>query len=395
MTLHDDHGELPGHAEVLLRRLERIRDLSVRSKHIHAQHIHFAERCRVLGDHLRGVLTLSTDHHYAAALGLTRTALEHHLMDRLLFLANRWIQETNIKTRAVPAEEARLAALKAGPRPDLVRWWYDPPPVGTMKILIRGIFREGSLGRGLTVSPYYFWIDQFDPFTVTKKVSSRVATGFGDRDMEVRRAAESKRERLRYFTFDKLQRNLDANSLLQPRLGVQVDVHHAFLSAFVHGAHHAYSLLHGSNSPSRLGYFDHYASELALLYVIAIAAAEIETYGRMAKRPPRLGLLQWQVVEAEIAAARAATSYFWFLSGEPTMYDRIHELHTRIPRPSTSGNFAVPARALVNPASLNPSRVRYYTNPFRRLVKLHETSQELVSGHFFQSPFPRPDARLR
>ena len=152
MTLRDDHGALPGHAEVLLRRLDTFDGLSApETATLYFQHMQYAERCRVLGNHLRGILDLSARYWYAAALAGTRTALEHHLIDRLLFLADRWVAEIPVKAENVQAEEARLAALKAGQRPDFVSWRYRK------------------------VQGY-----QYNPFRVKKKVASRVAMGFRD-----------------------------------------------------------------------------------------------------------------------------------------------------------------------------------------------------------------------
>ena len=77
-----------------------------------------------------------------------------------------------------------------------------------------------------------------------------------------------------------------------------------------------------------MGSFDHYWSELLLLYVIVIAAAELEIYGRIARRIPRLDLRDWDDVLSEAREAQAASSYFWFLSGAPEVYDRIDTVHT-------------------------------------------------------------------
>lgn len=355
----------------------------------HDQHRRCAERCVVLADHLSGVLDLAARFRYAAALGLTRTALEHHLIDRLLFLADRWVIEIPAKAENLQAEKARLAALKAGKRPDFVSWRYKKVP-GIIDLVIRGVFKEGSVGRGSTVSPYFFWVYQYNPFTVKKKVAPGVAMGFRDPGAQEKWAKESKNEWDRRFAFGRLRKNLDANRLLRPRLGVQVDVHYAFLSAFVHGVQKAYEKVHHRNTP--FGTFDHYASELALLYVIAIAAAELEMFGRMAKRDPRLALLDWATVEAEIAAARIASSYFWFLSGEPHSYDRIQQVHSRKPILARG----VPSKRLRrDPASLSPSRVKYYADPLDRLVHLHQSSREMFSGQTFLSPFERLDARFR
>lgn len=391
MTLHDDHDALPTHADVLLRRLAGLQRLFAPAKVGHFQHMRHAERSRILGDHLQGILVLSSAGHYAAAFVLARTALEHHLVDRLVFLANRWmVVNDGIKAANASAEEARLAALKAGTRPDIVRWWYEPKS-GSMHVIIRGRYREGHIGRGWTLSPYYFRIDQFDPFTVQQSMQGRVATGFQDPDSIAAWAAESAATWSRHFTYRNLRKNLDINQLLRPRLGVQVDVHYAFLSAYVHGAKRAHDLIYGHNTPSNLGDFDHFASELALLYVIVIAAAELEVFGRMARRSPRLRLHDWTVVWGEVEAARAASSHLWFLSGGPHIYDRIHELDTRTSRPRPGKPFVMPPR--LDPLTLDPSEVRYYVNPLDRLLKLHHSYQELMTGQVYQSPFDRPDIR--
>ncbi len=350
VTLRDDHGDLPAHADVLLRRLEELTGEPDRGRVIHGQHMKHAQRARVLADHLRGVLGLAAEYHYAGALALTRTALDHHLVDRLLFLATRWTEGGAIK---------------------------------------KGRYRAGSVGRGMIISQYFFLVDQYDPFRV-KKLAGRLATGFRDQQGLEAWAAESRRVWHRHFTYDKLRENLELNHLLRPRLGIQIDVHYAFLSAFVHGGEKAYELVYGHNIPNRVGTFDHCASELALLYVVALAAAELEVFGRMTRRMPRLHLTEWPAIEAEVAAARSSSSHFWFLSGEPNIFDRIQEIHTRLRiRPGSR----LPKRLPGDPGTLDPRRVRYYPNPLERLVRLHHHEREMLTGLLYQSPFDRPDIR--
>lgn len=389
MTLHDDHGLIAAHAGRLIHRLETLQSMTGPMKVAQHQHMQFAERGRALADHLSGIVTLTDAKHYASALALVRVALEHHLIDRLLFLANRWVQEYGVKANKVADEEKRLATLKAGPRDDIARWWYDKTR-GRMNVLIRGLFKEGSVGSGTTLSPYYFRLEQYDPFTGRKKLASMLATGFIEREVRQDLAEEQEREWFAAFTYEKLRKNLDANYLLRPRLGVQVDVHHGFLSAFIHPAQRAYESIHGHNIPSNAGGYDHYASELALLYVVAIAAAELEIYGRMSRRRPLLPLPEWLTVEHEVAEARLVTSHFWFLSGEPHLYDRIKELDTRLSWRKQPWKLP---RA--DPMTLPAARIRYYPNPLARLAGLHSSYHEFVTGQVFRSPFERPDARFR
>jgi len=139
-----------------------------------------------------------------------------------------------------------------------------------------------------------------------------------------------------------------------------------------------------------MGVFDHYASELLLLYVIVLAAAELEIYGRMARRDPPLGLRAWDVVMAEVRSAQAASSYFWFLSGGPEMFDRIDTVHT-----PPGGRRPKWGRPRVDPRAIKPIRIRYYRNPLERIAKLHQSWTELSTGLTHTSPFEWADAGHR
>ena len=309
-------------------------------------------------------------------------------MDRLIFLANRYVETyTGIKKADLDAEVAKLEILRTGDRPDIARWWWDD---SGMHVVVRGLHSKRSRkGRGQSISRYYFMVDEFDPFTGGKKHAATLASPFWPRAHRQQRAAASATAWRRWFTLNKLMEALAVNRLL-PGQAQQVDVHHSFLSGFVHPSKRGYQAIHGRNYPDRMGSYDHFASEILLLYVIVIAAAELEIYGRMAHRVPRLGLSHWPDVEAEVAAARIDSAYFWFLGGEPTMYDRIASVHT--PRGNARLRWGRPR---MDPASVPNSAVRYYADPLERLVKLHQTSREMATGLAYQSSFERPDAYRR
>jgi hypothetical protein len=83
---------------------------------------------------------LLSDHgHYASALVTIRTARDHHLIDRLLSLADRSVQVYSVNKTDLSDEEARLASLKAGPRPDIVRWWIEN---GRTDVLVKASTRR-------------------------------------------------------------------------------------------------------------------------------------------------------------------------------------------------------------------------------------------------------------
>ena len=139
-----------------------------------------------------------------------------------------------------------------------------------------------------------------------------------------------------------------------------------------------------------MGSFDHYASELCLLYVITIAAAELDAYGQMTRRTPAIGLSRWNDVMLEVREAQFASNYFWFLGDGPTMLDRIDTVHTPRARQKP-----MVGRPTIDPAYLPDDNVRYYSDPLKRLVRLHQSSQEMTTGLTFRSPFERPEARFR
>ena len=390
MTTLDDHGTLPAHAARMLDYLATIERRHVYGKSSNLIHMDHAKRARQLASHLRAVLALTESGHYASALVVVRAALEHHLMDRLLFLSRLYVESYGgIKKEDTEAEFSRLAALRVGTRPDISRWWRDDN-TGEINVVIRGLHSDKSTeGRGMILSPYYFRQDHFDPFTGGKKHAGKLAAPFWQREHVEDWANEAAAAWRRWFVHDRVMKGLRVNRLL-PRCEVHVDVHYAFLSGFAHPSKVGYEALYGRNTPDRMGTFDHFASELCLLYVITIAAVELEAYGRMTRRTPAIGLSGWDDVMLDVREAQLASSYFWFLGDGPTMLDRIDTVHT--PRAREKPKFG---RRKIDPAQLPVARIRYYSDPMERLVRLHQSSQEMTTGLYFQSPFERSDARFR
>ena len=387
MTRADNHDSLPRHAEVMLRRLEAVSGQAGSGGTMHMQHVDYAQRAHQLAQHLRAALTLSDAHLYPSAMVVLRAALEHHLMDRLIFLATRHIVTyIKVKKADVPVWDARLAAAKASAQPDIATWFWDP---SGMNLVYRGLHSNRSKkGRGRTISAYYFQVENYDPFTGPKKHAGRLAAPFWERRHIKQWAEESASTWRNVFRHEAVMKALRVNRLLAGK-HVAVDVHYHFLSAFAHPSKRGYEAFHGRGFPDRLGSFDHYGSELALLYVISIAGAELEIFGRMARRKPLLPTPGWEEISQEVREAQAASSYFWFLSGEPQPIDRIETVHT--PPGNTTPKWGKPR---LDPTALRPVRVRYYSDPLDRLVKLHHTFGEMATGLVHQSPFERKDGRF-
>jgi len=386
VTQFDDHGTLPEHADRLVARLEDVHGLSVHGSTMHMQHVDHAKRARQLAEHLRGVLALSDAHRYPSALVLVRAALEHHLMDRLVFLATRHVETYKMGKDKAAAEGAKLAALQQT-RPDLERWWWEES--GHLNVVWRGYHSNRSKkGRGQIISPYYFRIDDFDPFTGGKEHAAKVASPFWRKAHRQEWAKEAAAMWDQYFVHGRVMKAIDANNLLPGRMRMQVEIHYAFLSGYAHPSKKGYEALHGHNHPDRLGEFDHYGSEIALLYVITLAAAELDIFIRMCRRPPRLGLRGWDDIDAEMRGARLASAYFWFLAGEPQVLDRLDTVHT--PPGERDPKWGRPRRDW---RKLRPWEVQYYADPLDRLVRLHHGWSEMSTGLVYQSPFQRDDNR--
>jgi hypothetical protein len=190
MTEHDNHGTLPGHAQRLLARLEGIERLTVHGGTAHMQHMDHAKRVRQLADHLRAVVLLGDARHYASALVVVRAALEHHLMDRLIFLATRrLVIYTKVKKADVPSWNAKLSAAQASDEPDLASWFWDS---SGMNVVYRGLHSTRSKkGRGQTISTYYFQVDDYDPFAGPNNLAGRLIAPFKERRYAQQRANES------------------------------------------------------------------------------------------------------------------------------------------------------------------------------------------------------------
>lgn len=381
MTDANDHGSLPAHAERMLTRIEALTGSHDAAGVTHMQHSDHAKRAHQLAHHLRAALLLSDTHYYPSALVVVRAALEHHLLDRLIFLARRRVViYTKIKKASASVWKPKLTAARAGDQPDIATWFWDQHG---LNIVYRGLHTSRSkkgLGRH-TISSYYFQIDNYDPFAAPKKHAGRLAAPFWERRYVKQVADESAKQWKYVFRHDAVMKALGVNRLLQGQ-HVHVDVHYHFLSGFAHPSKRGYEAIYGGDTPDRMGLFDHVASELVLLYVIVIATAELEMWGKMAHRAPSLVMANWDQILMEIREAQDAASYFWFLSGSPQAIDRIDTTHTPV------GN-AKPTweRPAADPSAIESTRVRYYRDPLSRLTKLHQTWSEMSTGLEHRSPF--------
>ena len=121
------------------------------------------------------------------------------------------------------------------------------------------------------------------------------------------------------------------NELADAREVLQLDVHHRFLSAFVHPFSEAvtesvYHPIYRGDWPIE----DHYAEELVLLYACTFAIDELRDLERMTRREPTAVFTRWDEVRTELEIAEAQIAHFWAPGRAPYAFDRIHEANQRV-----------------------------------------------------------------
>jgi hypothetical protein len=357
----------------------------------HHQHLVFAQRANALRLYLDAAITLVRSDLYPPAFALLRAALEHQIIDTLVFLARRYVHVVQpvdeVTWRQWQADRAAGADWAA----DIVEWQRQKTRVT--------IVRSGPHAsdtkpgpRTASVSMYYFLLDDFHPLTGHPDNQPHLNHGFIDAEHYVDLARQNQRLYRHALRWSALKDNLRINKLYSLRALAQLDVHYTFLSSYVHSTHPDHQNVYGRSwAYSELPRYDHYASELCLLYCVVIACAELDALIRMSRRAPRATLRNWESTAELIARARRLSGHLWFPpKGQPHDFDRIEESNRRAGKSWGTKRFSV-----VDPKSLSGGSVRYYRDPFRRLIQMHRSSTEFVTGLTYRSPWERTDAQLR
>jgi len=365
--------------------------IAIRDGVWHDQHHQFGKRLWSLHTYLSGAL-LELDHDlYMPAFANLRTALEHHVQDHLLFLANRYkrpiftgVSDETFVDWENAIEEGReefanvlnVRRLKGG-KVEVVR--SGPHYVGG---------EQGLGAPGLSI--YYQVMDDFDPFTGGKSAQEFIGQWPRSQDAHHRWAAQSAETWQEFLGWHQLLGNLLLNEFYSEKEIARFQVHFGFLSAFTHPTMRGRSIAYGRNPPITLAN-DHYTSELILLYVITIARLELEIFEAMTRQEPVVDLAGWDGVRADMERGEALASHLWFPRGVPHAYDRFQEANRRGQRPDGS---LVSRDERPKPEQLTDDEVLYYANPLRRIIDLHWHQEELL-GFTYISPWPRTDAMLR
>ena len=386
-----EHVPLVESAKALLGELHGFRSHVRPGPVAHQQHDDFAERALSLEIYLSSALRLWSEHEYPPSFTVLRAALEHQLVDRLLFLGRRYRRDyRGVSKSDFEQLEADWKQKKPGTE-DIVKVEWKGR--GNVAVVRTGLhFSGGKKGPAApALSIYYAFLQEFDPFVGRPKEQAHLERGFTPVELRIAHAQEQQiiYQRLRW---EVIKSNLAENRLCSAETLKRFEVHYRFLSAFVHPVPAAYDLVYGRNRPTGAPRYDHYASELVLLYINKIASDELKALKRIAGRVPKLRLDNWSAVERRVQIADGLAAHLWFPGDPPHAFDFVAEANSRV---GGRGKLVPVGGRHPTPGELKPRQVRYYRNPLRRIIEMHRSFTELTTGFSYVSPWPRADAQFR
>lgn len=351
----------------------------------HVIHSDMADRCRSLSLYIDSAIMETVQNRYAPAFSILRSSLEHMLVDQLVFLGQRYVEVYTDVSDELWDEWQR--SRDSGEAWQNVVSWSRIKRSGA-RVIRSGYQVETEEGEEFhPISVQYLLLKDFSPFLGPPREQEYFDDGLTDQSIREREADRHKQIYNTYLRWQSIKESLQANRFADELLIRQIDVHYRFLSAFVHPTTDMISLIYGRNQPNWPSY-DHYSSELALLYCIVLSVLELQNFRKRTQLAPLVQIADWDRTQDRCRAAWDLTSYLWFPGQGPHSYDRFCEANRRGFREQLkSGSFT-----RIDPSSLPDSEVIYYSNPLERIVKLHQSVGEIMTGYQYFSPFHRADA---
>jgi hypothetical protein len=380
-----DHEQLRVSATELVDAIESLRENMVSGGSAYMQHYDCADRARQLASHLRGAMALSDLHLYPSALAVTRTAFEHQVFDRLLFLARRLVQ---VFEGVDDVEFARIEALIAAgeTRIESIER-LGKPTKQKARVIRRGlpVVADGASEPGYDLSVYYAVLQQHMPLVGRPSDQEFLDDGLSTIEERVELARTQKTLYERFLRWESLKDGLLVNELADTTELLQLEVHYRFLSTFTHATQPGYTLVRATSSNEP----DH-AEELLRLYLVELAAAELDAFLAMAELEPPVEVTNADEIRVLVQTARRRSAHLWFPGGQPDRFDYVEEANTRAFRQFEQDGFSQRPRS--TPDDIQRDEVGYYGDPMQRLMRLHWSFVEGTTRFRFQSRWPRQDA---
>ncbi len=230
---------------------------------------------------------------------------------------------------------------------------------------------------------YYFAFQEYDSERhIVEKIPEINEKSFYP---EINKKWQKHHEELsKYLTFSGMKKALLLNKIYSEKEWIKISVHYQFLSTFIHPNKKNMRIIEGNiinsyiNSPEEIYNYDHYLSELALLYIAFLLRYFLEEIIGYLSKNFKID----EEFEKSLFEGFEDFDYFWFLKEKPHTYDEHEYL--------TIKNHAKQTRDV----ELD-DEIPYYKNPLQRLVGLHTSKHELTTGSVYNSPLHRKDALFK
>lgn len=347
-----------------------------------------ADRVRGLAVHLDSAVELACRFRYESALALLRSGLEQCVLDWLVF------QGRTLVEHYVGVDDAKWREWQSA-RACEVDWTktikdWTRTRKGEVRIVREGLHsKPDEAGNTRQISIYYFLLQEYQPTLGPPSIQTEEWSISTD---ELRRMARENQALWHvYLTWSALLTNLQENRLVDEIDAGRLAAHYRFLSGFAHPVVDHRRETYGRDAFMGWPKYDHYSSELVLLYAITFGLLELKNFIVSLETRPSPKLANAGDVKQMMTAAESAISYFWFLGSRPHAYDlwrARNEIAFQAIRDRVTGD-------KLPPAEPTPADIPYPSDPLRRLVALHGSVQEMMTGLCYVSPWPRDDARFR
>ncbi|WP_330249760.1 hypothetical protein OG874_26030 [Nocardia sp. NBC_00565] len=382
-----EHADLYSSAKSLIGILRNLTSRLVRGETHYEWHGVMADRCRSLALYLASAVADTENDAYAPALGTLRSSLEHVYLDKLIFQGTQFVQifENVDETTWQGWERAR----KAGEGwEDVLHWKWSK---GNVRATIKGPTTKDDAGmkQPVGIGFVYFLLGEYSPYIGPP--AEQIHFDDGLTDLSVREATAGYHRQLHttYLRWLSIKASLEADDLVDAEALRMIDVHNRFLSAFVHPNTNVTELLYGRNTWTWPTY-DHYSSELILLYVNIFAVEELRSFHAMTQRAPTVEISDWDDIEQLCQQAWSLSSHMWFPGQAPHDFDRFQEANRRVFATKKAAD-----QSSARPEDLTSTEIGYYINPLRRLIEMHAHCREYMTGFVYQSRWPRENVHLR
>lgn len=208
----------------------------------------------------------TVDGEYAPAFALLRCALEHHLVDHAV--PSRPLRGPGSNQSGDVRSVAAAGRFRRAGDRDNRRTDPQPRP-GHTRIVRSGPHLSSADGeRRHRLSAYYGYLEEFDPLAGPPEEQRFLDPDWTLLDHAEEHAREQQRLYGQTLTWSGLRSNLELNGFYTGEDLVRLNVHHRFLSGFVHLTPASYRVPHKRPNaviPYRERYREHIADELAHL----------------------------------------------------------------------------------------------------------------------------------